>query len=151
METLTKAKNSDIKNLNNEEYDMFMLWEDLRQYLQKIVDKSLLYNGRLPYTTLSKLLGQVRSHIKQMKANVKARNISSHTLALDYLNSYSENLKLRFGEKIRPIFKFIEKYKDFNSLRKSSLYQVYKYHPHLKIDYFEKIDSKEKAYWLGFL
>ena len=26
-----------------------------------------------------------------------------------------------------------------------------KFHPNLRYDYFEKIDSKEKAYWLGFL
>lgn len=26
-----------------------------------------------------------------------------------------------------------------------------KYHPNLNVDYFENVNSKEKAYWLGYL
>lgn len=29
--------------------------------------------------------------------------------------------------------------------------QIYKFHPNINLDYFKVIDTKEKAYWLGFL
>ena len=33
----------------------------------------------------------------------------------------------------------------------STKYQIYVNHPNFKVNYFEKINTKEKAYWLGFL
>ena len=29
--------------------------------------------------------------------------------------------------------------------------QIYRYHPNINLDYFKVIDTKDKAYWLGFL
>jgi hypothetical protein len=41
-----------------------------------------------------------------------------------------------------------------NDLSMAQWYRMWKahtVHPDLKIDYFENINTKEKAYWLGFL
>jgi len=44
----------------------------------------------------------------------------------------------------------IEKYRNLNNL-KQELKHIYNYHPNIKLDYFKNIDTKEKAYWLGFI
>lgn len=44
----------------------------------------------------------------------------------------------------------INKYCRLNDLRLSAD-RIYIHHPHIKIDYFKLINTKEKAYWFGFL
>jgi hypothetical protein len=34
---------------------------------------------------------------------------------------------------------------------KERLFHIYNYHPKIRLDYFKKIDTREKAYWLGYI
>ncbi|MFX1364736.1 MAG: LAGLIDADG family homing endonuclease [Promethearchaeota archaeon] len=49
------------------------------------------------------------------------------------------------------IMKYIDEYEVILQPKPSPDYQMYKFHPAFKRNYFEIIDTYEKAYWLGFL
>ena len=130
-------------------YNELMLIEDLRRELQKIVLPSKLFQGRLSDENLSEILGQVKSHITSIKANVK--NIPNYKIAIDLLKNYKSNLRIQYGEKCKYAFIFIKNYRNINLLPRSTKFQVFKHHPNLKVDYFKNINTKQKAYWLGWL
>lgn len=49
------------------------------------------------------------------------------------------------------ILKFIDMYESILKPKPTPDYQMFNHHPNFKRDYFEIIDTYEKAYWLGFL
>jgi len=133
-----------------ERYSTLELVEDIRTELIKIVPQEYLRGGRLTDKKLSDILGQVENHIKNaIKKGVK-RN-PQYLLAQDQLKEYEDRLKIQFGAKLKKIINYIEKYRNLNVLEKTHSYQIYKHHPDFNIEYFEKIDTKTKAYWFGFI
>lgn len=147
MKNLDKSLKRGEK-FQGEVYDALMLVNDIREELQKIVDSSLLHRGRLSDKKLSKLLGQVVSYIFNMKQAIKRD--SAYQISLDMLDEFEYELRCKFGNKSENVINFIKKYRSLNDLKKGKE-QVYRHHPKLVIDFFKKIDTKEKAYWLGFL
>ena len=51
----------------------------------------------------------------------------------------------------KGILDFIDEYENKLSPKPSSRYQMYHHHPNFIRDFFKVINTKEKAYWLGFL
>lgn len=132
-----------------EEYDTLEFIEDLRKELQKLVPNEILHNGRLSDAKLSEYLGQRKEHIHGKKNHIKNVN-PSHKIYLDFIEDYIINLRSKFGEKSKYAIKILNKYINNNVLKKNGRVQIYNYHPDINLNYFSKIDSKEKAYWLGF-
>jgi len=126
-----------------------VLLEYLKKEAAKLLPKVYLYRGVLSNEKLSEVLGQASTHIKNMFSN--ARNDPSYIISLDYLEEYKENLKKQFGSKSGTIRNFINNYIKINNPRLSNLEKVHLFHPNLIEDYFKNIDTKEKAYWLGFI
>ncbi|MBA7703239.1 hypothetical protein ES703_112021 [subsurface metagenome] len=110
---------------------------------------------------LSLYLGQVESHIRRKKNK-------GNEIVQDMLGDYELFLKSRFSlwkkeavdKEYRLLLrdvkdktiKFLEKYRELNNLKKYKHgITVFEHHPNLKVNYFERIDTKEKAYWLGWL
>lgn len=137
------------------------LFEDIRKNLESIVPLDVLWGGKLTDTMLSLYLGQVESHIRRKKNK-------GNEIVQDMLGDYELFLKSRFSlwkkeavdKEYRLLLrdvkdktiKFLEKYRELNNLKKYKHgITVFEHHPNLKVNYFERIDTKEKAYWLGWL
>jgi len=120
-----------------------MFLNELKEQVQ------VLYQGKLSNTRLSIILGQVEKHIENCL--YKARYNPDFKIALDFLKSYEKNLNSQFGEKSMNSVRVIEKYRNLNKLPKSTVKKYFIFHPDLKPDYFKFINTKEKAYWLGWL
>ena len=71
-------------------------------------------------------------------------------ISIDLLKDYIDNIFNYFGNKAQSAIQLIEEYQNLNELPKN-LSGIYRYHPNLKIKYFEEINTKKKAYWLGWL
>lgn len=154
-------KKSDIRSINNQ-YPTKDFLKDLKNELTNILPSQLVidgremkmyYNGSVTDSTMSYLLCRYKNRIKRIKRNIREGNIH-YKIAKDELNEWEANLISIIGNKALNITKFIKKYRTKNndlpiSRKKGS--KVLNFHPNLKIDYFENIDTKNKAYWLGFL
>ncbi len=130
-------------------YPTIKFIEDLRKELQKIIPKKeLLHRKRLSEINLSSYLGQKENHIYQIKRNCK-RN-PKFLLDLNLIREYKRYLTSRFGDRCNRAKNLIKRYKSLNSL-KEDYEHIYDYHPNIKLDYFKDINTKPKAYWLGFI
>ncbi|MFW9989448.1 MAG: hypothetical protein ACFFC3_12395, partial [Candidatus Odinarchaeota archaeon] len=70
--------------------------------------------------------------------------------SLENLEILEKNLINKFG--VCKALEYIERYKTLNKdLKEYSGQQYHIHHPNLNAHYFKFIDTKEKAYWLGFL
>lgn len=143
-----KDKPTSDNSIKLVEYNTLDFVEDLRLELQKFVPNEILHNGRLSDAKLSEFLGQVKDHIHGQKSRLKKN--SSHKINLNFVDDYKINLKFKFGEKSKDAINIIDKYLNTNELKEHGRVQIYSHHPNIDINYFSKIDSKEKAYWLGF-
>ena len=130
-------------------YTPLKLIEDLRKALQKILPKEeLLYEKKLTDLKLSTYLGQIENHIYKIKKNCK-RN-PKFQLNLNLIGEYKNSLISKFGDRCKKAITLIEKYESLNDLKRENKH-IYNYHPNIKLDYFKNINTKEKAYWLGFI
>jgi len=126
-----------------------MLLENLSEGIEEFILSKYLYRGKLSNEKLSKILGQKINHITTMFSN--ARKKSSYIIILPTLECYKDNLREKFGSKSDKLINLINYYIKVNSPPNSNLKKVKLYHPDLIEDYFRVIDTKEKAYWLGFI
>lgn len=107
-------------------------------------------DGKLSFNKLSFLLCRYGSRLKRIIRNTRAN--PEYKISLDELQKWENNIKNTLGYKGRNAINLIELYRISNpDLPISSEFKVLNYHPNLKMDYFKKINTKEKAYWLGVL
>jgi len=143
-----KKENSRYRN-NNKKHDpkilftTLMFLDDLKKKVKKI------YTRGLSNEKLSLILGQAKKHIEH--CFYKARHNPKFKIALDFLEEYEINLNSKFGKNNTDAIQTIEKYRNFNKLPPSTKKKYLIFHPNLEPDYFKEIDTKEKAYWLGWL
>ena len=110
----------------------------------------MFHNGQLSWNKLSLILCKYGHRLARIIRNV--RNNPEYKIALDELNKWEDNIRTLFGIKADSSINLIETYRSSNEdLPVSSEFKVLNFHPNLRMDYFEEIDTKEKAYWLGFL
>jgi hypothetical protein len=129
-------------------YKAIDFFNDIKTELAQLFPKKDIFNGKLKNKVLSRLFGVKDSHVKS--------KISDKTeISLEQLNSYLLNLKASLTQKGIELTKnlqhFFERYRSKNVLRKYTYGSVLDYHPDFKIRYFNEINTKEKAYWLGWL
>lgn len=105
---------------------------------------------------LSIFLGQKKYHLKQMIRS--AKNDSTYLISLEFIYKIKSSLKIKLNTFCIPrvlIDEFLDK--TFNAYIKkhnppySNRLKSKKFHPNLKENYFKKINTIEKAYWLGVL
>lgn len=131
--------------MNNQTYNIFMLIKDLKREIKKILHIKILSDENL-----SLILGQAKSHIETLKNS--SRKSISYQIAEKFIESYKNNLKNQFKDKNKDVIKFIIKYQDSNLLKWSNSENlIMNFHPDLKFNYFKNIDTKKKAYWLGWI
>ncbi|MFX1374461.1 MAG: hypothetical protein ACFFA0_01495 [Promethearchaeota archaeon] len=132
-----------------------LLRDDLESKLSKnmIIDgikTNIFFNGKLSWNKFSLIISKYGHRIKRIRRNIR-RN-SNFKVALDELENWKNNLKSLLEDKSINSVNIINNYIQSNHhLPISSKYKVLNYHPNLKIDYFKEINTKDKAYWLGFL
>lgn len=152
IEEVLKENLNRIKILNpikSKAYFTVEFLKDLRSELEKNVSTDLLWGNRLTKVKLSVLIGQNKEYVKNTISNAK-RN-PNHRISLNELEIFKQNIILNLPKKYENSLKIIEKYKSLNILSKSKKKRIYLFHPDINLNYFEKIDTKEKAYWLGFI
>jgi len=140
-----------MKNSQKREdiYTTLAFIEELRTSIQKIVSSKVLYKERLSNQNFSIILGQSKKYIENLKHKMKYTS-PDFIIALDKLEIFKNNIQSRFKERSTNEIKIIEKYIKLNKLPRFTG-KTFKYHPNLERDYFKTIDTKEKAYWLGWL
>lgn len=131
------------RNTEREVFTTLMFLNELKRQVQ------ILYGKRLSNEKLSLILGQTKKHIEHNFH--KARHRPDFKIALDFLEEYEINLMFQFKERSINAINTIKKYRDLNKLPRSTKKKHLIFHPNLKPDYFEVIDTIEKAYWLGWL
>ncbi len=131
-------------------YNTIDFLDDLKKESQKLMSRKIITNK-----IISELLtGQKDRHYEIKKTLVKryAKNKKIYLIAEDVLEGYKANLRSYFKNKYQQsnfdwIFK---RYCQANTLKKFAK-STLNYNPNLNLDYFDRIDSKEKAYWLGWV
>ena len=110
----------------------------------------MIQNGKLSWNKLSLLICNYEGRLKRIRRNIRMN--PDYKVALDELQKWADNIRTTLGVKGKNAINYIELYRKSNpNLPASSEFKVLKYHPNLQMDYFEKINTKHKAYWLGVL
>jgi len=131
-------------------YNTIDFLDDLKKETQKLMPGKIVTNK-----IMSELLtGQKGRHYETKKTLVEryTKNEKIYLIAEDVLEGYKANLKSYSKDKYQQsnfdwIFK---RYCQANSLKKFAK-STLNYNPNLNLDYFDIIDLKEKAYWLGWV
>jgi len=118
----------------------------------------------LPYLSFRKM-SQLFGMGNHFFLNIRRLDKANHVIALTELKKMCSTFKNKIKEWIKnnpklgeklirkklDIIRIIKEYINRYNPKPSPNYQTYNYHPNFKKNYFEVINSKEKAYWLGFL
>ena len=136
------------EKINKFNYKAVDFLNEIKIELAPLISTKEIYAGKVKNRVLSKLFGETESHVKS--------KISDKTeISLEQLQSYLSNLKASLKKKGRDIphniLLLFEKYKNENTLRQYTYGSILDKHPDFNLNYFKKIDTKEKAYWLGWL
>ncbi|MCK4779149.1 MAG: hypothetical protein KAT57_03130 [Candidatus Lokiarchaeota archaeon] len=120
--------------------------------------KDLLYELNIHHYELSIFFGKDERYLDDIKQRIRKPNHQKYNpnfkFSLENLKILENNLINKYGEKAYRCnyYCFIERYKIMNEdLKEYSGQQYHIHHPNLNAHYFKFIDTKEKAYWLGFL
>ena len=115
----------------------------------------LLLELEIQQKELSILFGKKNRYIDDTKNRMRnpthPKYYPNFMFSLENIQILKKNIKNKYPEKKHNCYKFINKYIDLNEdLKKYAKQQYHFYHPNLKANYFREIDTKTKAYWLGF-
>lgn len=137
-----------VKNKSIKRTDTIGFINELKRILAIYLPEKSLFNSKLTDEQLSIVLGQKRFHIKKKRDQIKQN--PNYIISIEMLEEYKSQIDKNLSRVPREITELFIKYISLNNPKKS-IYGIYRWHPCLKIDYFEYIDTKEKAYWLGWL
>lgn len=125
--------------------------------LEKVIPYNLLSKKNfgspliLSDKTLSSLLGKGYKHIFKQRKYAKD---PLYIIAFDLLLEWSIWLRARLGRSsyrsLELISTYMLNYRKNLPISRSNDMQLYLHHPHIHEDYFRQINTKEKAYFLGF-
>jgi len=131
-------------------YNTIDFLDDLKKEAQKLMPGIIVTNK-----IISELLTDQRErHYESKKSLVEryAKNEKIYLIAEDVLEGYEASLRSCFKHKYQQSnFNWIfKRYCQANTLKKFAK-STLNYNPNLNLDYFDIIDLKEKAYWLGWI
>lgn len=128
-----------------QQYSVNDFFNDVKKEIKSLVNKEVNYR-RLS----TEFLGYVNNYHVQSRINSAKRSYSYtlvNRLLTRYYNKMKSNLQNQYSiseERLVKIREIIQKYKELNSGVQQNEFD-------LDISYFEKIDTIEKAYWLGWI
>ena len=129
-------------NLHNEDYNVLKLIKDLKKELQDIL------KFKITDKKLSEYLGKDENYVKYVKKNSK-RN-PQFQISSREISGFMLNLSLKLKYRGMKVLNYIKKYEKTNTLKQGPE-KIYNFHPNIKLNYFKDINTKDKAYWLGFM
>jgi len=138
------VENPKIDILNNKTY---ILLEIIRNDLNKFLDKKIINKE------LSNYLNQNDRYIDIKYYRMRrgeAEDFKYNTFIL-IKNSIQKVLRTNLSNELKQYFKTYEEYIKTLKNYEVSHKLFMKFHPFANINYFQNIDTKEKAYWLGFI
>lgn len=150
MDKYDNSKNNVIIPSNQKFYNVLELISDLKRELISIIPPEELWGGRLTDEKLSFILGRKSSYMR----NLRQLNRKSHDFKIvkDILEDFESNLRIKYNELAENAISCIIKYRSLNNITKfSQKNYIFNFHPNINLDYFKSINTKEKAYWLGWL
>ena len=139
-----------------------LLTDKIQSYIKNIDEKiSFLFE---PFESFSKMdvlfgLGKgyiLRQRMEKNHSKIIAKDIldrmrlSLQNLIKIWVTTYP-NLSEDLMNVQKDLINFINEYEGEVNPKPSSHYQMYNHHPNFIRDYFKVINTKEKAYWLGFI
>ncbi|MFX1445832.1 MAG: LAGLIDADG family homing endonuclease [Promethearchaeota archaeon] len=143
-------KNNIIKPSKQKLYNALELINDFKKELVSIIPPEQLWGGKLTDKRLSFILGRKSSYIRNLKQIFKKTN--DFQIAKDILEDFESNLRIRYNKLSKNAIICITKYRNLNNITKfSQKNYIFNFHPNINLDYFKSINTKEKAYWLGWL
>ena len=118
--------------------------------------KDIIYQLNIHHNELSILLGKESRYLDDLKQRIRNPNHINHQpnfkFSLEDLEILEKNLIEKYSEQAHSSLITIKRFKSMNKdLKEYSGQQYHIYHPNLQAHHFNVIDTKEKAYWLGFL
>jgi hypothetical protein len=127
--------------------------EYLRIEMEKIIpSKFLNKKGHISLLTMSFLLVGRKDYISSIILR-KANHDLSYRLALDVIMKWKSNLKklgIMSQSSINLLMIYLEFHKPVIPISYHIKWSQYRSHKFIKEEFFNKIDTIEKAYWLGF-
>lgn len=125
--------------IDNGTYSVIEFFRDIKKELSRIIEKKLTYR-------------QISINFLKMKSKwvindtiLRSKGDPDYFIVPSLLKIYEKALRLKMGQDFLGLKKNFELYRTVN------LGNGTKLHPNIKKKNFEKIDSKKKAYWLGWL
>ncbi|MFX1572864.1 MAG: hypothetical protein ACFFB0_08945 [Promethearchaeota archaeon] len=140
--------NLNVISINSNKYNTLNFINDLKRITANYIPEKRLLNDKLTDEQLSIVLGQTRFHIKKKRDQIKQN--PNYIISIETLKEYKSQIDKNLCRVPKEITELFNKYVKINNPKKS-IYGIYRWHSCLKINYFEDIDTKEKAYWLGWL
>ena len=130
-------------------YNTIEFLHDLKKESQRLMPGIIVTNNLMSEF----LTGQKGRHYESKKTLVVqyTKNGKIFLIAEDVLEGYRAKLRSYFNHRyLQSNFNCIfKRYCEANTLKKFAI-STLNYNPNLNLNYFDIIDSKEKAYWLGW-
>ena len=140
-----------LECLDLENHPTYRLFETIREEISKF------YKIKIKNNKLGRILGFSDRYITNKYYDIKNGKVGGINFE-KFQDNVKNNLRKTFGNSISTKLKSILNNYDHLLIRltqtrnyKKSIKASKKYHPNLKVNYFENIDSIDKAYWLGWL
>ncbi|MEJ2252392.1 MAG: LAGLIDADG family homing endonuclease [Candidatus Lokiarchaeota archaeon] len=123
--------------------------------------KSILKPYFKNYIILSNFLGKYNDYIYDYRKRSRRYRVLSVQILDDFRKaikkhidnwlSKNNDIKMELNQLELILLSIVDKYENLHKPKPTPFSQIKKFHPNLNLDYFKVINTKEKAYWLGFL
>jgi len=138
------------------------LTDNIQDYIKNVDEQiCFLFEPYVFFIEMSSLFGLSKTYLKDQRKSEYAKKI----IAVDILERMRLSLKINIEKWTKTylylsdlllkaqsdILAFIDEYENKLNPKPSSHYKMYDNHPNFVRDFFKVIDTKEKAYWFGFL
>ncbi|TES95679.1 MAG: hypothetical protein E3J90_09265 [Promethearchaeota archaeon] len=124
-------------------YSVAEFFRDLKKEIRRITGQ------KITYRTLSKNFLKMKNKWVINDKILHSKGNPDYVIDGILLSSYERTIKSKLGKNFSRLKLFFDRYKSINLNNRSK--SSYNDHPNMDITYYKKIDSKQKAYWLGWL
>ncbi|MFW9877325.1 MAG: LAGLIDADG family homing endonuclease, partial [Candidatus Thorarchaeota archaeon] len=141
-DTENYKKNNEIED-ERSSYSVIEFFRDIKRQLSCIEKK------RFNYRQISIKFLKLKNKWVINDKILHSKGDPDYVIEATLLSIYEKRIKSKIGKEFSKLKKFFERYRsiNLNNRLKASI----NVHPNLDINYFKKIDSIRKAYWLGWL
>ncbi len=151
-------------NIMQKEVKHYNRWltDIIQNYLKRLEGEiKLLFEAFIEFKNMGALFGLYKNYIPTNRMNKNYKKIIARSILDEMRVNFKKIIKNwinKYPHLVQSlllvqtdIIKFLDKYEAILQPKPTPDYQMFNHHPNFKRDYFEIIDTCEKAYWLGFL